>query len=210
MNITKLTSQVKNPDRVNVFVDNKYAFSLTVAQVVDERIKVGLALDDQMLEKLKELSFDGKLYMQTLNWALLRPRSKKECREYVYRKLQTVDTSRRQTKIDDILALLEKQKYINDEHFVAWWLDRRSRKKHSTTQLKNELITKGIERELIDSLLEHRDEREALALLMEKLRTKPRYAQPDRLLRYLVVKGYPYSLVKELLATGKGSDADDV
>ena len=33
--ITNLKQGVKNPNRVNVFVDGKYSFSLDVAQVVD-------------------------------------------------------------------------------------------------------------------------------------------------------------------------------
>ena len=40
-NITELRQGVKNPNRVNVFVDGKYALSLDVAQVVDMGVKVG-------------------------------------------------------------------------------------------------------------------------------------------------------------------------
>ena len=42
--ITALTAQVRNADRVNVFIDGTYDFSLDVAQVVDCGVKVGRML----------------------------------------------------------------------------------------------------------------------------------------------------------------------
>ena len=39
--ITNIKQAVKNENRVNVYVDGKYSFSLDIAQLVDFKIKVG-------------------------------------------------------------------------------------------------------------------------------------------------------------------------
>ena len=73
--ITELRQGVKNPNRVNVFVDGKFSFSLDVAQVVDFHIKKGMEISAEQLEEYKKASEFGKLYQRTLEWVLVRPRS---------------------------------------------------------------------------------------------------------------------------------------
>ena len=41
MEVTKLSSQIKNPDRINIFLNNKYEFSLDISQVIDLAVKPG-------------------------------------------------------------------------------------------------------------------------------------------------------------------------
>ena len=65
MQITRINLQVKNPDRVNIFVDGKYLFSLTINQLVDTKLKVGTNLTDQDITSYKKLSSDGKLEQKT-------------------------------------------------------------------------------------------------------------------------------------------------
>ena len=54
--ITDIKQGVKNPNRVNVFVNGKYAFSLDVVQVVDLKIKVGMEISEEELAKYKKAS----------------------------------------------------------------------------------------------------------------------------------------------------------
>ena len=54
MIITNLKQGVKNPNRVNVFVDGKYSFSLDMAQVVDLGVKVGKEISEEELTEYKE------------------------------------------------------------------------------------------------------------------------------------------------------------
>jgi hypothetical protein len=75
MIITGLRYQIKNPDRVSVYLDGAYVFSLTVTQLLEEKLSVGLTLDAERRTELEERSYDGKLVMRAMNWALLRPRS---------------------------------------------------------------------------------------------------------------------------------------
>lgn len=92
--ITDLRQGVKNPNRVNVFVDGKFSFSLDVSQVVDFHIKKGMEISAEQLEEYKNASEFGKLYQRTLEWVLLRPRSVRETRDYLYRKLRMSSSGR--------------------------------------------------------------------------------------------------------------------
>ena len=89
LKITDIRQAVKNENRVNVFVNKKYSFSLDVAQLVDLKLKVGAEITEEDLVEYKKLSEFGKLYQRTLEWLLIKPRSIKETRDYLWRKLKT-------------------------------------------------------------------------------------------------------------------------
>ena len=84
--ITDLRAGVKGPNRVNVFLGGKFAFSLTIAQVADFKLKVGQMLSQKDIDEIQAASDFGKLYQRTLEYALSRPHSEKEIRDYLKRK----------------------------------------------------------------------------------------------------------------------------
>lgn len=84
--VTDLKQGVKNPNRVNVFVNEKFAFSLDVAQVVDFGIKIGKQLTEEELAECKKASEFGKEYQRALEWVLVRPRSARELKDYLKRR----------------------------------------------------------------------------------------------------------------------------
>jgi regulatory protein len=86
LKITDIRQAVKKPNRVNVYVNGKYVFSLDVAQVVDLGVKVGRVLSDEELDECKKASEYGKEYQRALEWVLVRPRSVKELRDYLRRR----------------------------------------------------------------------------------------------------------------------------
>ena len=46
MTITKISAQVKNPDRVSIYIDGVYSLSLNLDQLLVEKLKFGLELDE--------------------------------------------------------------------------------------------------------------------------------------------------------------------
>lgn len=49
---------------------------------------------------------------------------------------------------------------------------------------------------------DNQNEAERLKITIDKLRTRSRYQDPQKLTAYLIGKGYSYSLVKEVLSEG--------
>lgn len=195
--ITNLKSGVKNPERVNVYVNNEYAFSLSVAQVVDLGVKVGKTIDDSELAQLKRESEFGKIYQRALEWVLTRPRSEKETREYLKKKLRQPSSG----FIDDTVEKFYSRGYLDDQKFAEWYVENRFVKKGvSAKRLRMELMKKGIAKEVIDAILkesERNDEDE-----IRKMITKKRAKYTDeKLIQYLCRQGFPYELVRELVLT---------
>ena len=51
--VTKMTPGVRDPNRVNVFLDGRFAFSLDVAQVVELGVKVDQELSPERLKEFR-------------------------------------------------------------------------------------------------------------------------------------------------------------
>ena len=221
--ITNLKQGVNNPNRVNVFVNSKYALSLDVVQVVDLGVKVGLEISEDELEEFKKASEYVKLYQRTLEWVLVRPRSVRETRDYLSKKLKTSSSDSllrarrygaqslvplpvgRVQSSEDILELSENiiqklldKKYLDDYKFAEWYVENRFVKKGiSKKRLKMELFKKGIAREIVDEVIDDRDDEEEIRKVIAKKRAK---YDDEKLMGYLVRQGFSYDLVKQVLS----------
>ena len=222
LKITDIKQGVKNPNRANIFINDKYAFSLDISQVVDFKLKVGLEISEEKLAEYKKASEFGKLYQRTLEWALVRPRSVKETKDYLYRKLKTSSSDSflrarrygaqsleslpvgRERSSEDIsefsqiiLNRLIEKGYINDTKFARYYVENRFVKKGiSQKRLKTELMKKGISKEIIDEVLDARDDEEEILKIIAKKRAK---YDDDRLIQYLCRQGFSYQLAQSLV-----------
>lgn len=91
--VTSLRGAVRDPHRINVFLDGKFSFSLTLTELADTKLHQGQTLTDPEVERLRNLSGLGKLYQQTLEYCFSRPHSKKEIIDYLERKRLRRDIS---------------------------------------------------------------------------------------------------------------------
>jgi len=210
LTITDIRQGVKNPNRVNIFVNGKYEFSLDISQVVDFKLKVGLEISEEDLAEYKKASEFGKLYQRALEWVLVRPRSEKELNDYLVKKLRTsssdtlkaVRPSLRSSEdvselLKTILERLIAKGYVDDRKFAEYYVENRFVKKGiSRKRLKMELIKKGINKDIIDEVLDVRnDEEEALKIIAKK---RARY-DDDKLIQYLCRQGFSYQLAQSLV-----------
>ncbi|MBQ3440997.1 RecX family transcriptional regulator [Candidatus Saccharibacteria bacterium] len=196
--ITDLRQGVKNPDRVNVFVNNRFSFSLDVTQVVDLGVKKGLTISSEQLEEFKKASEFGKLYQRTLEWVLMRPHSERETRDYLYKKIY--DKKLDKSYIDRIIEKLKLKKYLDDQRFAEYYVENRFVKKGvSRKRLSMELMKKGVSSDIISEVLDDggRDEKEEILKMIKRKRAK--YDTDEKLIAYLVRQGFSYSLVREVV-----------
>lgn len=198
MRVTAIKQQVKNLERASIFVDGKYSFSLSLNDLVAEKLKVGLEIDDSTLAALKKKSADGKLKMRSLEWVLSRPHSIREFKDYLKRKKAEPDF------IEKLVEEFLKRSYLDDQKFAVWWRDRSVLKQKSNRAIEFELRGKGVDREVIAEVVggEEISEKDRLIASVQKLQNKTRYQDSKKLTAYLVGRGYSYSLVKEVLSDG--------
>ncbi len=205
MKITQIKQQVKNPERVSLFVDEKYTFSLTLDQLLQEKLKKGDELNEIRIKQLKKLSDEGKLRARALEWLMGRPHSERELRDYLYKKKTEKD------QIDALVGEFSQKRYLDDTAFARWFAEGRLRKNKSVRAITAELRSKGVSLLTIQSIVTElhmaEDEKESLITLVNKLRTRPRYADRQKLTAYLISKGFSYGDVKEVL---EQSDEDNL
>lgn len=209
MKITAVTVQKKDKNRVSVMVDGVYRFSLDVFQYGALGIRVGQEYTDKELAALETESQFGKLYARALEYCLMRPRSSKEMRDYLYKKTRDSRMTTGEVKkgvSPDITArvfdrLVEKG-YINDEKFTRYWVENRSLTKGtSRRKLVAELHSKGIEQSLIDRMVSDSSRSDDTEL--EKIIAKKRARYPDerKLMQYLARAGFDYDDIKQALSS---------
>jgi regulatory protein len=195
--ITALKAQVKRVDRVSVFVDGKYSFSLSQNQVLDLKLRSGLEVTENDIAKFKSASDFGKSFERVLNFVTIRPRSVKEVVDYCKRKkIESADA-------DIILEKLTARRYVNDENFARAWIEnRRLGKKTSARKLKLELKQKGLSDEVVNSAMAVSgfNEDDSLKNLIDKKRKNSRYAaDPQKLMQYLARQGFGFDQIKQAL-----------
>jgi regulatory protein len=212
MRVTNLSLQVKNPNRVNISLDGKYKLSLDIVQVTELGIKVGRELTEDDLSKLEGESEFGKLYARALEYCLVRPRSRRELNDYLYRKMRSTRLRNRRTgelydkpgvsreSSDRVIERLSERGYVDDEKFARYWLENRNQRKGSSLKkLKVELQSKGVDSEIIDRVIlesERNDGDELKKVIAKKQR---RYSDRDKFIKYLMTQGFRYDEIRQEL-----------
>lgn len=194
--ITSIRPQVKNPDRVNVIIDGKYAFSLDILQITDLSIKIGFDYSEEQINEFKKQSEFGKVYTRTLNYIAIRLRSEKEIRDYLRcrRKKDDFDFSKL------VIKRLKFRGYIDDKKFAEFWIANRHQTKGSSMKkLRQELYSKGIDRELVDAVIDESDRNDESELKKVLCKKAKKYKDQRKLIGYLMRCGFKYDdITREL------------
>lgn len=195
MKITSIKQQAKNPERVSVFIDGKYEFSLTLDELLQQKLKNSDELDKVDVKRLKKVSVDGKLRIRAMEWLLNRPRSSREFRDYLYRKKAEPEL------IESFIKEFSDKGYLDDKKFGLWSIELQKRRGKSNRAIRAELFKKGIGRELIEELLsDEDDETERMKVVIEKKGRLPRYRNdPQKLKQYLARQGFSYDLINKVV-----------
>ncbi|MNH58557.1 Regulatory protein RecX [compost metagenome] len=207
MQVTAITAQQKDKNRVNVMVDGKYRFSLDLFQYADLGLKVGQEYTDEELTALEQESVFGKVYVRALEYCLMRPHSAREVRDYLYRKTRDTRTKTGDIKkgvppevTSRVFDRLVEKGYIDDEKFTRYWVENRSLTKGaSRRKLQAELRAKGVESGIIEQFLSETDRSDTNELLKVIAKKRARYPDKQKLMQYLARQGFSYDDISAAL-----------
>lgn len=194
--ITALTAQVKNPDRVNVFIDG--AFALGLALSVATGLRIGQEISQTELEELDQRDEIHRARERVLGLLARRPYSSAEISRYL-RRHQMGDEI-----IQNVIDDLTEANLIDDDAFAAYWVEQRETfRPRSRLALRQELSQKGVEREIVAEALSDVDEIDAARRVARKQAGRWRgLAEAEwraKLTRYLMRHGYTYDVVSEVV-----------
>jgi regulatory protein len=188
--VTALKQGLRDPSRVNVFLNGKFAFSMSAEEVITRHLHVGQLLSESEVSSLTHVSDQEKVFGKIVNFISFRPRSVKEIKDRLYTYLGPDDE---ETKAN-VMAKLDKLGYLNDREFAKWFVEsRQSHRPRSYRHLASELYAKGLDKSVIQEALQSgADERDALRQLIEKKQGMER----DKLISYLARRGFSWELIK--------------
>lgn len=206
MRISDIKLQVRDNNRASIYVDNKYSFSLTIEQIDHFKIKINNIYDNSDIERFKRESRIGKVFFNATVYCMLRPRSQKEIKDYLFKKtIQRITKSGQkesiinQSEADVILDKILAKNYVDDIKFAQYWIENRFFKKGiSRRKLTAELKSKGVAQSIIDEIISKniRNDKEEIKKII--LRKSKKYTS-ERLFSYLIRQGFDYEDVKSEL-----------
>ena len=125
------------------------------------------------------------------------------CKKEIFAKLNTFELA--DNDKDFIVEFLQDEGYINDERYCRSYVKSKlNLKKWGVNKIKISLISKGVDRDIIDAVVSEIDQdsyREELIKLLEnkKINESDPYKRKAKLIRYAVSKGYSINDVMEIV-----------
>lgn len=152
--VTALRVQERDKERVSVFLDGEYAFSLPILEAA--RLYKGQELSEAEQAALAHEGTVDLARQQALHFLSYRPRSTAEVEAALLRKGHAEEV------VAEAIARLQRAGLIDDEAFARFWVDNRTQfKARSAKALRYELRLKGVEKEVIDEAVEEVDDEAA-------------------------------------------------
>jgi len=131
-----------------------------------------------------------------------RPRTIKETRDYLYKKVKTTHWSHE--AVDKVINHLIEQKFLDDQEFVRYLVESRTRTKvKGVFAIKQELTKYGVEKELIDEYFAKTEINEEalaekiLANCWSRLKTFPKQKRFEKAISFLLRRGFNYEISKK-------------
>jgi len=194
--ITALKGQVRDPERVSVFIDDHFAFGIAASTAVKEGLRIGDQVDAARVAELVTMDEVGRATSAALNLLARRPRSTREITDRLHRKGFAPPA------IDAAVVRLEGWNYLDDADFARYWVENReANRPRGRRLLEQELHHKGVDRELARAAVEAAAPNEhdaALAMARSKVRSysglDPMVAR-RRLTGFLGRRGYGFDVI---------------
>ena len=193
--ITAIELQKKRKDRVNVYINEVYSFSLPLWAAGS--LKKGDPIAQSKIDELKYLDNKDKAFQRAVSYLAIRPRSRKEIRQHLGNKGFVPDS------IESAIERLEHYGYINDSEFARLWIETRRRQRpRGTFGLRYELRQKGISEEIIENALKGYDEPaaawDAVAPRIEKWQKLPEMEIRRKIYNFLKQRGFSGSTIRTI------------
>ncbi|PJF21588.1 MAG: RecX family transcriptional regulator [Phototrophicales bacterium] len=193
--ITALEIQKRNKERVNVFIDGEYAFSLTLIEAA--RLKKGQQLTEQDIAELCRVDDVHRAVDHAVRFLSYRPRSGKEVRNNLSKKFDEV-------VIEAAIERLNALGYLDDEAFAKYWVENRHEfNPRGVMALRYELRQKGIAESIIQSVLDSYDTYDAAYRAAQNkvrsLKVADRQTFYQKVGSYLQRRGFAYDVIRDVL-----------
>lgn len=191
--VTAIEAQKRNPNRVNIYLDDQFAFGL--ARIVAAWLQVGQELSDEKVAAMQAEDAREVALQKALHFLSYRARSIEEVRKNL-EKHEIPEAA-----IQPTLEKLQNAGLLNDHDFARTWVENRNTfRPRGRRALRMELRQKGLPESVIETTLEETTDEEALALTaarkhLRKLKGLDWMDFRKKMAGFLGRRGFPYEVV---------------
>ena len=194
--ITTLEIQKRNKERVNVYLDGEYAFSLDIMAAA--HLQKGQQLSDEEIAGLQTQDEVTRAVDRAVRFLSYRPRSIAEIRRNLSQK-QTPEAV-----IDTAIDRLKHLGYVDDKAFATFWVENRNQfKPLSQRALRYELRQKGVVDEDMNAALSTLDETaaacQAARSQIRRHRGKSHEIFRQKINAFLQRRGFNYEVIRSVM-----------
>lgn len=209
--ISEITKQKKR-ERFNIFIDDRFAFSVSNYSLLENKLSVGIYLDEEKINHILAKEQIGILTDLAVKFLSFRPRSEKEVRDYLVKKIAQkneikFNVARQSPLIEQVVNKLKRYKYINDEEFAKWLLNSRlkSNSPRSLRVILAELKIKGISPQIIEKVSQNtpNESEQAKKALSKKVKRWEKLKSLEfkkKAYSYLTGRGFDFDSIKDAVA----------
>ncbi|MBQ8084268.1 MAG: regulatory protein RecX [Clostridia bacterium] len=201
----KLTAKPGKGEKIHLSLDGEYIATVNADYWFTCGIKNGAEITPEQLDELLTESARRKMMNKALDLLSMRDYSRRELSDKLVTKAwekkeqKDMDLGTLKQQASDICDRLEELGLLNEERFARSYVDELIRRKHlSKSGLKTALIQKGVQRDIIETVLEE-VEVDPVEQVRELLSTKFKNRdlsdekQKTRTVNALLRLGYRYS-----------------
>jgi regulatory protein len=194
--VTALTAQQRNPRRVNVYLDDEFAFGLE--RVTAAWLQIGQELSEEKVAELQAKDAVELACQQALKLINHRPRSEAEIRRNLERHKVSDEI------ITEALEHLRRNELVDDARFAQTWVENRSDfRPRSRKALRMEMHQRGLDDVAISQALSDvNDEDLAYRAALKHSRRLREAEWPDfrqKLTDFLIRRGFAYSTAASIV-----------
>lgn len=212
MKVTKIETQKRNKEKVNIYVDNKYLFSLTLNGLLASHLKEGSEITDSQIEELKIEDEPKLAFQHALNIISYSMKTEFE----LVKKLREKEFS--EPAIEQAVQKLKGYKYIDDDIYVTMYIKTKAIPNNWGEQkIISKLLQKGVDinliKQKIEELYSYDEKKNAITKVAEKYVEKlpideDILKKKQKLYRYLAGKGYSYELISSTVSSILGNNEE--
>lgn len=200
--ITKIEQCKRNKERVNIYIDEEFAFAIYTELVYRFGLKVNDEVDRDKLIEIAEIENLSKCKDSALKTIERSYKTEKEIRD----KLLSKEFD--ETTVEKTISFLKEYAFIDDLKFTKMYVKDRIRNQ-GRKKIKYALTQKGVNKYLIDQVFEslNKDEEEQRAFLIcEKKylsickREDDDFKIKNKLIRYMLSRGYEYDMARNIVS----------
>lgn len=197
MKISKIETQKKNKKRSTIYIDGTFAFGISNELLIKFDLHEGDELDDDLIQNVLLAQEKQRIRDRAYRLLHYRNRATKELKDRLLK--VGFDPTLSQEVIDEMV----ENNTLDDENFAESFIaDYTEIRTKGNIFIRHELRKKGIASEVIEKLVQKRDEKRIAADYMHKRLSHLDIANPkdrQKVLRRLLMHGFTPAVAYEVI-----------